>query len=398
MSLENFTQQVSVMHGRISTLFNQVGNGSIATAKLETSAIKELGFAMEELQVALEEMKQQNQKLVEARDRAEAERRRYQNLFYYAPEAYLITTLEGEIREANLRASELLGRSVQGLLGARVDTLLAAESDRPPFEQELLRRQERDYFQEWELRFKPAYGNPFDAACVVVADRDGDGKPERYQWTVRDISERKRRAFLEKVGDRESTSLTTLLQNHPVEWFCRGDIIPLHPQSIWYIKQGLVKLTHLSEQNKEVLLGLIGSGMPFGAYLTSLPLYEATALTDVKLIPISIAEMATSCPLAQHLLAKTSQRLRQTEALLAISGERQLETRLVRLLELLKDEVGEAVAQGVRLNLRLTHEDLASACCTTRVTISQLLSKLQQQRKIVYGPGKHLILTQTFNP
>lgn len=69
-----------------------------------------------------------------------------------------------------------------------------------------------------------------------------------------------------------------------------------------------------------------------------------------------------------------------------------IQNRLQYLLQLLKQEVGEQVDNGTRLSVRFTHEELASACCTTRVTITRLLSKLQQQNLICFDAKKHIIL------
>ncbi len=96
----------------------------------------------------------------------------------------------------------------------------------------------------------------------------------------------------------------SLLQNQPVHQYEPGELIPLQPQALWYVNRGLVKLTTLTEQNKDVLIGLIGPGMPFGHYLTSLSLFEATALSDVELASISIAEIVASPHLTKLFLRK----------------------------------------------------------------------------------------------
>ncbi|MEB3339118.1 MAG: Crp/Fnr family transcriptional regulator, partial [Leptolyngbyaceae bacterium] len=71
---------------------------------------------------------------------------------------------------------------------------------------------------------------------------------------------------------------------------------------------------------------------------------------------------------------------------------RRVQDRLYHLLRLLKQEIGQPVEQGTRFSVRLTHEDLANACCTTRVTITRLLSKLQQQNKIIFDAQRHIVL------
>jgi CRP-like cAMP-binding protein len=154
----------------------------------------------------------------------------------------------------------------------------------------------------------------------------------------------------------------------------------------------LVKLSTYCETGEEVLIGLATAGMVFGSSLTSLNIYQATALSDVDLVSIYAAEIAASPNLSHILLPKINQRLRQTESFLAICGRRRVQERLHHLLQLLKQEVGETVPGGTRLNVRFTHEDIASACCTTRVTITRLLGKLQEEGKISFDLNKHMIL------
>lgn len=139
-------------------------------------------------------------------------------------------------------------------------------------------------------------------------------------------------------------------------------------------------------------MGLLGPQMHFGLSSTCLQTYEAKALSDVHLVCFSEAEISASPILAQALLTQMNQRLQHTESLLAIFGQRRVIDRLTCLLHLLKQQIGEPVEEGTRLSVRLTHEDLANTCCTTRVTITRLLSKLQQQRKILFDSKQHIIL------
>jgi CRP-like cAMP-binding protein len=133
--------------------------------------------------------------------------------------------------------------------------------------------------------------------------------------------------------------------------------------------------------------------MPFGSSMTSLPTYQAIALSEnLQLVSISLSEIATSLRLSQILLPQINQRLRQTETFLAIAGRRHIMERLEHLLLFLKQEVGESIPQATRLKVRFTHQDLADACCTTRVTITRLLGKLQKQGKITFDYKFQMIL------
>lgn len=82
------------------------------------------------------------------------------------------------------------------------------------------------------------------------------------------------------------------------------------------------------------------------------------------------------------------------EAMLAIAGQRRVDDRLYQLLLLLKQEFGQPIAEGTRLNIRLTHQDIANAICTTRVTVTRMLGRLQQAGAIDRDSDRHLILTE----
>jgi CRP-like cAMP-binding protein len=92
------------------------------------------------------------------------------------------------------------------------------------------------------------------------------------------------------------------------------------------------------------------------------------------------------------LLLQVGKRLKQVESFLALHGHRRIEDRLYNLLLLLKQEIGQSAENGTRLSVRLTHEDLASACGTTRVTMTRLLSKFKQENLISLDSQHHLVL------
>jgi PAS domain S-box-containing protein len=389
MNVDILTQQMMAMQGRLAELYQSANASETTQLDLLPLAFKELGVASERLMGAVEELHQQNEELANIRQNLEVERQCYQDLFESAPDGYLVTDLGGVVTEANRTATKLLNILHKFLVGKPL-ALFVVEDKRYLFRRQLIESHQRDRMPEWSTRLQPRHGEPFDAALSVTVVRDWKGQPTALRWLVRDISDRKRAEALlcESPGD--------FGQDRPVHLCAKGEILPLQPQELWLVRKGLVKLTTLSEKGEEILVGLVGSSMPFGSNLTALPTYQATALTDTQLVCIPLTELATSPQIAQILLAKISQRLRQTEHLLAISGRRRVSDRLHQLLLLLKQEIGQPVPEGTCLNARLTHEDLANACCTTRVTITRLLSKLQQQGKIQFDHRHYMVLSDEF--
>ncbi len=196
-------------------------------------ALEELQITLEKLQVAEEELYQQNKALEDAFRLLEAERERYQNLFEFVPDGYLVTDAVGKIQEANRAAALLLNIAPQRLVGKPLSVFVALEARRA-FREQLnrlhhdprsqgavsLKAQLAARSQEWEVRLQPRQesslqqlptsrerpdgalpkwtGMPplgqqsFDATLTVAAVRDRNGNLVALRWLLRDISDRKR--------------------------------------------------------------------------------------------------------------------------------------------------------------------------------------------------------------
>lgn len=387
VNVDIFAQHVEAINWRLTELYRRGANGSIQPQPdLLSIAFKELGTVSEELQVALEELYRQREEVANTRVALEAERQRYQELFEFSPDACLVTDEQGTIREANRAAAKLFNARQQFLVGKPLVVFIPPEQ-RKSFYSELLRRQLRDWVQEWVVPIQPRHGEQFDAALMVGAIRTPEGKLVGMRICMRDITERRRAEAALDANDYDPA------RDRPWHYYPKGEIIPLKPQTIWLVCQGLVKLNTMNENGEEILVGLAKPSTAFGPGLTSLQIYQATALSnDVQLASISLTEVAASPRLAQSLLSQINQRLRQTESLVAIAGRRRVTDRLYALLQLLKDEIGEPIPSGCRLSARLTHQDLADACCSTRVTVTRLLNQLEREGKIGFDSKHHMIL------
>jgi CRP-like cAMP-binding protein len=186
--------------------------------------------------------------------------------------------------------------------------------------------------------------------------------------------------------------LEQLYQGRSLQPFSSGQEIPMSPQEIWVVCRGVVQLGTFYDTGDEALLGLACPSMPFGLPLTLIRPYHAIALSDVDLMRLSWAELEQSPLLAQGVLMHTARRLRQTEAVLAMVGYRRVEDRLRHLLVLLRREVGQPVAGGTRLGVRLTHQQLANAIGTTRVTVTRLISQLKEEGWLQIDGDRHFVL------
>lgn len=127
MNLDNFTKQVEGINIRLEDLYRGVKANTPISSEMMPTAFKELGIVSEELQVALEELQQQNEELRLAQLATEAQRQKYQELFEFAPNGYLVTDDQGIIQEANCIAANILNVPQRFLVGKPLIIFIAEE-------------------------------------------------------------------------------------------------------------------------------------------------------------------------------------------------------------------------------------------------------------------------------
>jgi CRP-like cAMP-binding protein len=180
--------------------------------------------------------------------------------------------------------------------------------------------------------------------------------------------------------------------NNNIVHLSAGSTVPLLKNSVWLVVRGMVKLTAISMQGDELLLGLAGANEPFGDPLTQVEAYAAITMVDTDLLCVSCDAIARNPALAIGLLQAVGQRYRQSEALLALLGLRRIEERVRGFLELLATSYGQPCDQGLRLNIKLTHQDIAAALSTTRVTVTRILGALRDEGWLQIDAQRRLVI------
>jgi CRP-like cAMP-binding protein len=181
--------------------------------------------------------------------------------------------------------------------------------------------------------------------------------------------------------------------NKRLYFHAKGDEIPLFPEGVWQVTQGLVQLSANYEDGEQVLFGWAAAGAWFGTQGSDTLDYQAIALSPVYLRWLRLDEIESSMRLSQLLLPELVKRMRQAELLLIINGRRHTVERLKGLLSLLKEEVGESLPNAqTRISYKFTHQQLASAIGTTRVTVSRMMAQFQAKGHMTLDRHRHLIL------
>lgn len=190
------------------------------------------------------------------------------------------------------------------------------------------------------------------------------------------------KTFLARVG--HGKTITEYKKNQNI--FCQGEVA----ESVFYIQKGRVKLTVLSEQGKEAVVGILEAGQFFGeGCINGHPLRIATttALEDSVITSISKAAMiatlrdepAFSEMFITYLLTRNSRVEEDLIDQLFNSSEK----RLARLLLILAHFGKEGRPQPIAVEL--SQETLAEMIGTTRSRVSFFMNKFRKLGFISYN-------------
>lgn len=197
------------------------------------------------------------------------------------------------------------------------------------------------------------------------------------------------------VSDRPAFELKLnkkSFQEEDLDFYQKGEEIPLTDSGFWQVYRGVVQLNRLNDGEREIVLGWVTPNHGFGNNMNGTCHHIAIAVTDVYLRSYKRSQITQNPQLARLLLSELSYRLLKLEQIIAINSLRKVEDRLLELLAMLKEEMGHPVATGKRLTVRFTHQNIADAVCATRVTITRILGELQDRNLLEFDCDRHLII------
>lgn len=184
------------------------------------------------------------------------------------------------------------------------------------------------------------------------------------------------------------------------ETFDRGKTIffPGDPaERVYFLIKGAVKLSRVYEAGEEITVALLRENSVFGvlSLLTqhrSDRFYHAVAFTPVELLSVPIGQVEKALrddpDLPMVLLRGLSSRILQTEMMIETLAHRDMASRLVSFLLILCRDFGVPGASGITVDLKLSHQAIAEAIGSTRVTVTRLLGELRDQGKITIHKKK----------
>jgi PAS domain S-box-containing protein len=181
VSTEEYGRRLHTIHQQVADLA-EVDDSSLG------EIVENLRLAVEELRAAGDNFQRQNEELATAHLQTDVERRRYQELFELAPDAYLLTNLAGIISEANQSASRLFGIAAQFLPGKALAAYVASE-DRQRFRALLSEPDRSARTHPMPFRLRTRGGMRLHAELTYSLAQDFDGRPVGFRWLIRDVTQ-----------------------------------------------------------------------------------------------------------------------------------------------------------------------------------------------------------------
>ena len=171
-------------------------------------------------------------------------------------------------------------------------------------------------------------------------------------------------------------------------------------ESVYFIESGKIKLIMLSPEGRECMLAIHSSGDIFGELcLSGLSGRQetATAMEDtfVKQVPSArFLERLARDSLLEGFVKYLAVRVADQQEVIANLVTVDSEQRLGKTLLHLGRKLGRKDPRSIRIELRISHEELASMVGTTRSRISVFMQRFRNLNLIELTEEHHLIIKE----
>jgi CRP-like cAMP-binding protein len=185
-------------------------------------------------------------------------------------------------------------------------------------------------------------------------------------------------------GMHISTLNSSASEALPICTFERREQIPASEPVLWQIQSGVIYTSTLMEDGSAIPLGYWGVGDLFGQPISDIQPFLIECLTPVEVVRLTSAG-------GQLLDQAMRSHIHQMQMFLKIR-QGQIRSRLELFLQWLAEKFGCPNGQGRLIPLRLTHQDIADAIGTTRVTVTRMLHILEAEQVIAWSSKRQIVL------
>lgn len=146
------------------------------------------------------------------------------------------------------------------------------------------------------------------------------------------------------------------------------------------IASGMVRISAASEDGKEVVLGILGEGDLFGEISLldgKARAADAIAMTDCNVLVLKrqdfLDHVAANPDFALGLMQSLARRLRTTDSQIEDAAFLSLPGRVAKRLLHLARDYGSATAAGIRIQIKLSQQELANLVGVSRESVNRIL-------------------------
>jgi len=173
---------------------------------------------------------------------------------------------------------------------------------------------------------------------------------------------------------------------------------------VYLIKRGRIRISRVTADGKEVTVAILEAGDIFGedSLFGNATRTTVAACMEETLICTAQADdlfalLASSPTLALNVAEILSDRLGDASATIEDLAVAKVSDRLMHFFERLAAEHGKATEEGTLLEVRLTHQDIASVIGSTRETVTLEIAGLVRAGRIKHD-GRYITLYRDARP
>ena len=161
---------------------------------------------------------------------------------------------------------------------------------------------------------------------------------------------------------------------------------------VFWIKNGIVKLSHITEEGTEMTMTILGKGSVIGCFWnnSASPEVEETvqALGEVNFYRLTLddfkALMSHQTELAWHIFEEMNARKQKVERKLRTVLTQSVEMRVIATLLELSEIFGIKCTHGYALEIHLTQQEVADLVGASRSVVSTVLNDFRSRGMLDY--------------
>ncbi|TNF01222.1 MAG: Crp/Fnr family transcriptional regulator [Deltaproteobacteria bacterium] len=202
--------------------------------------------------------------------------------------------------------------------------------------------------------------------------------------------------------DLDSAELSNISEHKVTNVYKKGQNLFVqgnHPYGLYCVSRGNIKVSKVGADGKESIVRIVKGGDVIGhRSLFTDQNYTATATAmedstvcflDKKFIMKAIQEMPS---VAMNIIEKLSRDMGAAENKVSSFHQKNVRERLAELLLLLKESHGEETEDGhIKINIKLTREEMATMIGTANETLIRFISEFKDEG-LIEQDGKFIII------